>query len=80
MGMFCKHSPNFLYGLGHPPVQFHPVLLLQGDPLPGNGILLFWLFSSFLVLHLHHRLGKPHHWTVDFDNGALHHELNLCPI
>ena len=48
MGMFCKHSPNLVIGLGHPPVQLHPVLLLQGDPLPGTGILLLQLFVSLL--------------------------------
>ena len=77
MGMFWKHSPNLVYGLGHPPVHFHSDHLLQGDPLPGTGLLLLWLFGSFVALHFHHCLGKPHCWTVDFDNGALHHELNL---
>ena len=78
MGMFWKHSPNFVFGLGHPPVQLHPVLLLQGDPLPGTGILLLWLFGSLVALHFHNFLGKPHRWTADFYIGALHHELNLC--
>ena len=80
MGMFCKHSPNLVFGLGHPPVQLHTVLLLLGDPLLGTGILLVWLFGSFVALHFHHCLGKLHHWTVDFDIGALHQELNFCPI
>ena len=75
--MFWKLSPNLVYGLGHPPVQLHPVLLLQDNPLPGTGILILLLFGSFVALHFHHCLGKPHPWTVDFDIGALHHELNL---
>ena len=74
MGMFCKHSPNLVYGLGHPPVQLHPVLLLEGDPLPGTGILLLWLFGS-LVDFISIIVSENH---IDFDNGGLHHELNLC--
>ena len=54
MGMFCKHSPDLVFGLGHPPVQLHPVLLLQGNPLPGTGILLLWLFGSLVALQFHH--------------------------
>ena len=77
MGMFWKHSLNLVFGLGHPPVHFHPVLLLQGGPLPGTCILLLWLFGSLVALRFHHCLGKAHSWTVDFDIGALHHELNL---
>ena len=58
MSMFWKLSLNILYGLGHPPVQLHPVLLLQGDPVPGTGILLLWLFGSLVALHFHYCLGK----------------------
>ena len=67
MEMFLKHSANLVYGLGHPPV-------LRDDPVPGTGILLLWLFRS-LVASLS---WKTACWTVDFDIGALHHELNLC--
>ena len=42
MGMFCKHSPNLVFGLGHRSVQLHPVLLLKENPLPGTDILLLW--------------------------------------
>ena len=73
-----QHGDVIVSGLGHPPVQLHPVLLLQGDPLRGTGILLLWLFGILVALHFHHCLGKPHRGTVDFDIGALHHELNLC--
>ena len=76
MGMFWKHSPNLVYGFSHPLVQLHPVFP-QDDPLPGTGILLLWLLSSLVALHFHYCLGKPHHWTVDFDISALHHDLSL---
>ena len=78
--MFCKYSPNLVFGLGHPPVQLHHVLLLQGNPLPGTGILLLWLLGSLVALNFHHSLGKLHRWTVDFAIGSLHHKLNLFPI
>ena len=52
MVMFCKHSPNLVFGLGHPHVQLHPALFLQGNPLPGTGILLLWLFGSLVALHI----------------------------
>ena len=73
MEVFCKNCPNLVFGHGHPPVQLHPVLLLQGDPRPDTGILLLWLCGSLVALHFHHS-----RCTVDFDIGALNHELNPC--
>ena len=47
-GMFCKHSPDLVFGLSHPSVQ--------GNSLPGTGILLLWFFCSLIALHFHHSL------------------------